>query len=303
MELAGNEQIAWSSLAAAFPWMASLSPRVIEQLRTDARYAGYLHRQQAELRLSQREDGVSLDGIVFDDIGGLSTEMREKLNRARPETLGSAARIQGITPAALAAIAAHLRKRPWRWPRDAGAEWESAGGDVVNGRCKTIPIRRDSCVGAGAGIGVCERKHGGGRFAAFTEGSGGHGVVVSRRRWDIGCSMIWFTARMSGRFARCETERQTTGTFEPTEIGKHQCCPAASLWPRPVPATLPQQLRALRNLPIGRAAAVSVVSFAERKGPQTSICRTGQPRVEPSQNVPFGNHNGADGFTLTLIPC
>ncbi|HET6606325.1 MAG TPA: tRNA uridine-5-carboxymethylaminomethyl(34) synthesis enzyme MnmG [Rhodopila sp.] len=111
LELAGNEQITWPALASVFPWMASLLPRVIEQLRTDARYAGYLHRQQAELKLSQREDGVFLDGIIFDDIGGLSTEMREKLNRARPETLGSAARMQGITPAALAAIAAHLRKR------------------------------------------------------------------------------------------------------------------------------------------------------------------------------------------------
>lgn len=111
LELAGNETIDWTALTAAFPWMAGLSPRVAEQLRTDARYAGYLHRQQAELRLSQREDGVTLSGVDFDQIGGLSTEMREKLNRARPETLGSAARIQGITPAALAAIAAHVRKR------------------------------------------------------------------------------------------------------------------------------------------------------------------------------------------------
>jgi tRNA uridine 5-carboxymethylaminomethyl modification enzyme len=111
LDLAGNEQIAWHALTTAFPWLADLPPRVAEQLRTDARYAGYLHRQEAELRLSRREDGVSLAGIVFDDIGGLSTEMREKLNRAQPETLGSAARIQGITPAALAAIAAHLRKR------------------------------------------------------------------------------------------------------------------------------------------------------------------------------------------------
>jgi len=111
LELAGNDQIAWPALTAAFPWMADLSPRVAEQLRTDARYAGYLHRQQAELRLSRREDGVALAGVVFDDIGGLSSEMREKLNRAQPETLGSAARIQGITPAALAAIAAYVRKR------------------------------------------------------------------------------------------------------------------------------------------------------------------------------------------------
>ena len=111
LELAGNEQIAWPALTSAYPWLGALPPRVAEQLRTDARYAGYLHRQEAELRLSRREDGVSLAGVVFDEIGGLSTEMREKLNRAQPETLGSAARIQGITPAALAAIAAHLRKR------------------------------------------------------------------------------------------------------------------------------------------------------------------------------------------------
>ncbi|HVY16106.1 MAG TPA: tRNA uridine-5-carboxymethylaminomethyl(34) synthesis enzyme MnmG [Rhodopila sp.] len=111
LEMSGNDQVAWPALTEAFPWLAALSPRVVAQLRTDARYAGYLHRQEAELRLSRREDGVTLAGVVFDDIGGLSAEMREKLNRVRPETLGSAARIQGITPAALAAIAAHLRKR------------------------------------------------------------------------------------------------------------------------------------------------------------------------------------------------
>lgn len=111
LDLAGNEQIAWPALVQAFPWMADLPPRIAEQLRTDARYAGYLHRQQQEARLSQREDGVSLAGIRYDEIGGLSAEMRERLNRARPETLGSASRLQGITPAALAAIAAHLRKR------------------------------------------------------------------------------------------------------------------------------------------------------------------------------------------------
>ncbi len=83
----------------------------MEQLRTDARYAGYLHRQQAEARLSRREDSVDLELIVFEDIGGLSTEIREKLNHSRPESLGAAARIQGMTPAALASIAAFVRKR------------------------------------------------------------------------------------------------------------------------------------------------------------------------------------------------
>jgi tRNA uridine 5-carboxymethylaminomethyl modification enzyme len=111
LDLAGNDSVAWTLLCKAFPWLGDLPERAAEQLRTDARYAGYLHRQQAEARLSRREDSVDLEKIVFEDIGGLSTEMREKLNHTRPDSLGAAARIQGITPAALASIAAFVRKR------------------------------------------------------------------------------------------------------------------------------------------------------------------------------------------------
>jgi tRNA uridine 5-carboxymethylaminomethyl modification enzyme len=111
MELAGNEAIDWTALCDAFPWLAQLSPRVSEQLRTDARYAGYLHRQQAELHISRREDAVALSGIRFEQIGGLSNELRDKLNAVQPASLGAASRIQGMTPAALASIAAHTRKR------------------------------------------------------------------------------------------------------------------------------------------------------------------------------------------------
>ena len=111
LDLAANDDVAWPKLCAAFPWLASLTERAAEQLRSDARYAGYLHRQQAEARLSRREDSVDLEGIAFEAIGGLSAEMREKLDRVRPGSLGAAARIQGITPAALATIAAFVRKR------------------------------------------------------------------------------------------------------------------------------------------------------------------------------------------------
>jgi tRNA uridine 5-carboxymethylaminomethyl modification enzyme len=111
LDLAGNETVAWPALCHSFPWLFDLSPRVTDQLRTDARYAGYLHRQQTELRLGQREDGVGLGDVKFEDIGGLSNEIREILNRTRPPSLGAASRIQGMTPAAVASIAAHLRKR------------------------------------------------------------------------------------------------------------------------------------------------------------------------------------------------
>lgn len=111
LELAGNDTVAWSSMCTAFPWLAGLPARTVEQLRTDARYAGYLHRQQAEAHLSRREDSVGLEGIRFEEIGSLSTEILENLNLARPESLGAAARIQGMTPAALGSIAAFVRKR------------------------------------------------------------------------------------------------------------------------------------------------------------------------------------------------
>ena len=111
LELAGNDAIGWPRLCAEFPWLATLPARTAEQLRTDARYAGYLHRQQAEFRLSRREDGVGLADVAFEDVGGLSAEIREKLNRSRPDSLGAASRMQGMTPAALASIAAFVRKR------------------------------------------------------------------------------------------------------------------------------------------------------------------------------------------------
>ena len=110
LDLAGHDGVAWDTLVSAFPWLLSLSKDVVSQLRTEARYAGYLQRQEADIRLSRREDHVSLAGVAFADIGGLSNEVRDKLTRVQPETLGAASRIQGMTPAAIAAIAAHVRR-------------------------------------------------------------------------------------------------------------------------------------------------------------------------------------------------
>ena len=95
----------------AFPWLREVPSRALAQVATEARYAGYLRRQEADIRAFRREETVSLSDVAFGQIGGLSAEVRDKLTRHRPASLGAAARIQGITPAALAAIAAHLRKR------------------------------------------------------------------------------------------------------------------------------------------------------------------------------------------------
>jgi tRNA uridine 5-carboxymethylaminomethyl modification enzyme len=111
LDLLGDQAVALKSLTAAFPWLHDLPERVLAQLQTEVRYDGYLPRQQADIRAFLREEMVALDGIVFKEIGGLSAELTAKLVQLQPGSLGAASRIQGMTPAALAAIAAHVRKR------------------------------------------------------------------------------------------------------------------------------------------------------------------------------------------------
>jgi tRNA uridine 5-carboxymethylaminomethyl modification enzyme len=111
IELLGHEGIDFGALALSFPWLGALTARVRDQLQTEARYAGYLPRQEADIRRFQREEEIGLGGMSFDEVGGLSRELREKLTAIQPMSLGVASRIEGMTPAALAAVGAHVRKR------------------------------------------------------------------------------------------------------------------------------------------------------------------------------------------------
>ncbi len=84
---------------------------VIETVLTDARYAVYLDRQEAEVARVRQDEGVIVPrGTIFTSIPGLSNEMAERLTVAQPETLGQAARVRGVTPAAITALLAHIRK-------------------------------------------------------------------------------------------------------------------------------------------------------------------------------------------------
>jgi tRNA uridine 5-carboxymethylaminomethyl modification enzyme len=110
-ELIGLPDLAPAALARAFPWLRDLPPRAVGQLQTEARYSGYLSRQQRDIRVFQQEEALRLDGMAFTEIGGLSAEVLAKLTQTRPPSLGAASRIEGMTPAALVAIAAHARKQ------------------------------------------------------------------------------------------------------------------------------------------------------------------------------------------------
>ena len=92
--------------------MAGASPAVAEQIEIDALYAGYIDRQQADILAFRKDEAVRLPrDLDYRGIGGLSNEAREKLETARPETLGQAARIEGVTPGALTAVLAHVKRR------------------------------------------------------------------------------------------------------------------------------------------------------------------------------------------------
>ena len=102
-------------LSVHWPELRGLRPDVVEQLEIDARYTGYLERQEADILAFQRDESLTLPpDLDYDRVGGLSAEVRLKLAAVRPRTLGQAGRISGITPAALTALLRHVRKGPQR---------------------------------------------------------------------------------------------------------------------------------------------------------------------------------------------
>ncbi|MFC6789283.1 tRNA uridine-5-carboxymethylaminomethyl(34) synthesis enzyme MnmG [Methylobacterium komagatae] len=110
-QLLSYPEIDWSRLAAVWPELTEVPPRIADRLRTDATYAVYLDRQSADIAAFRRDEAVRLpDGFDYAGISGLSNEMRVKLESVRPGTLGQAARIEGVTPAALTLLAAHAKR-------------------------------------------------------------------------------------------------------------------------------------------------------------------------------------------------
>ena len=99
-------------LAELWPQVAGWAPEVREQVEIDAGYAGYLDRQAADAEAFRRDEDLRLPAeLDYGAVGGLSNEVREKLAAVRPLTLGQAARIEGVTPGALTALLAHVRRR------------------------------------------------------------------------------------------------------------------------------------------------------------------------------------------------
>jgi tRNA uridine 5-carboxymethylaminomethyl modification enzyme len=119
-ELLSHPAIGVAQLAPIWPRLAEFSAKIAEQLEIDAKYDVYLSRQAGDIAAYRRDEGLLLpEHLDYANIRGLSNEVRQKLQSLRPRTIGQAGRMDGITPAALTLLLAHL-KRANRGPR-AGA--------------------------------------------------------------------------------------------------------------------------------------------------------------------------------------
>jgi tRNA uridine 5-carboxymethylaminomethyl modification enzyme len=111
-ELLAYPTIGIADLRPIWPQLGALSPKIAEQLEIDAKYAVYLDRQNADVAAYRRDESLELPtGLDYAELPGLSTEVRQKLAAVRPRTLGQASRIDGVTPAALTLLAAHVRRK------------------------------------------------------------------------------------------------------------------------------------------------------------------------------------------------
>ncbi len=112
LELLSLPRVTFTQLRDIWPRLGAFSADIVEQLEIDALYANYLERQEADILAFRKDETLSLPAeIDYAQVNGLSTEAAQKLAVIRPATLGQAARIDGVTPAALTLVLAHIRSR------------------------------------------------------------------------------------------------------------------------------------------------------------------------------------------------
>jgi tRNA uridine 5-carboxymethylaminomethyl modification enzyme len=110
-ELLAYPEVELSRIAEIWPEIREIDGGIAEQIAIDARYSVYVKRQELDLASFRKDEAIAIPAdFVFAALPGLSTELRQKLERHRPASLGQAARLDGMTPAALMLLLAHLKK-------------------------------------------------------------------------------------------------------------------------------------------------------------------------------------------------
>jgi tRNA uridine 5-carboxymethylaminomethyl modification enzyme len=113
IELLALPEMSVDRLRTLFPQLPEVRADIAQQLEIEGRYTGYIERQTADIHAFRKDEALVLPpNLDFAQVGGLSTEVRLKLQAVRPATLGAAARIPGVTPAALTALLRHVQRKP-----------------------------------------------------------------------------------------------------------------------------------------------------------------------------------------------
>ena len=111
-ELMRYPEIDFEVLKKVWPELANIPANIAEQIEIDAQYAGYIQRQEADIKAFRRDEALLIpENLDFNVVGSLSNEMRIKLSECRPETLGAAMRIPGVTPAALVVLLRYIKRK------------------------------------------------------------------------------------------------------------------------------------------------------------------------------------------------
>jgi len=114
-DLLALPSVGLEQLAAIWPEIGQIAPAIAAQIEVDARYASYVRRQELDVAALRKDEALRIPlELDFSSLPGLSTEVRQKLMRLRPTTLAQAARIDGMTPAALLLLLTRLKARPDR---------------------------------------------------------------------------------------------------------------------------------------------------------------------------------------------
>ncbi|MGE3714749.1 MAG: tRNA uridine-5-carboxymethylaminomethyl(34) synthesis enzyme MnmG, partial [Alphaproteobacteria bacterium] len=111
-ELLSYNDISRYDLEKIWPELGNIPTDILEQLEIESGYSGYLTRQQMDIDSFKREEGLTIPSHVsYENFPSLSSELRLKLSKNRPHTIGAACKIQGITPAAINALIAFIKKQ------------------------------------------------------------------------------------------------------------------------------------------------------------------------------------------------
>lgn len=110
-QLLAYNNVTWDGLAKLWPQLNEIDAPSREQVEIEAQYAGYLDRQETDVRAFRKDEALLIPAdLNYASLSGLSNELRAKFEAARPATLGQAARISGVTPSALTLLLAHVRR-------------------------------------------------------------------------------------------------------------------------------------------------------------------------------------------------